>query len=29
MIMTKNMEIYFRLEGSKDINPEAQGKDEP
>ena len=29
MIMTQNTEIYFRLEGSKDTNPESQGKNEP
>lgn len=29
MIMMQNTEIYFRLEGSKDTNPESQGKNEP
>lgn len=29
MIMMQNREIYFRLEGNKDTNPESQGKDEP
>ena len=29
MIMMQNRDVYFRLKGSKDINPKSQGKDEP